>query len=60
MEIKGMGSKEQQAPTSERLHPHLSGSMGIESKRGRRVESAPLWPTRHGMDEGWKKEDMIP
>jgi hypothetical protein len=33
-----MESKEQHAPTSERLNPHLTRSMGIENKRGTKKE----------------------
>jgi hypothetical protein len=40
MRTEEMKSKEQQTSTSERLNPHLTRSMGIKKKRGRRKESA--------------------
>jgi hypothetical protein len=51
-----MKSKEQQTPTSKRLNPRLTGSTGIEKKRGRRKESALFRPTRPRIGEDWKKK----
>jgi hypothetical protein len=55
-----MKSKEQQTPTSERLNPHLTGSTGIEKKRGRRKESALFRPTRPRTGEDWNKRGRVP
>jgi hypothetical protein len=55
-----MKSKEQQTPTSKRLNPHLTGSAGIEKKRGRRKESALFRPTHPGIGEDWKKRGTVP
>jgi hypothetical protein len=54
-----MKSKEQQTPTSERLNPHLTRSMGIEKKRGRTKESALFRPTHPRTGEDWKKRGTI-
>jgi hypothetical protein len=40
--IEGVESRSDKLQTSEELNPHLTGSMGIENKRGRRMESALL------------------
>jgi hypothetical protein len=55
-----MKSKEQQTPTSKRLNPRLTRSMGIEKKRGRRKESALFRPTHPRTSEDWKKRGMVP
>jgi hypothetical protein len=60
MRTEEMKSKEQQTSTSERLNPHLTGSTGIEKKRGRRKESALFRPTHPGTGEDWEKRGTVP